>query len=154
MTASEQNSPIHTTQTWSPPMRQTSVEAGAVPAHIPEFANGSSLQTYVDQYGGYSQYNSYYESSAYMSQQQQQQLMYNEQMVAVPEPHHHQQHHHHQNLESQFYAPLDQYSRVQSVGDLKMASRAELEMSRQGISMSQPDLSTASWNNETKYQVL
>lgn len=59
-------------------------------------------------------------------------------------------------LNGGYYAPLDQYSRVQSVGDIKMATQ-QFETTRHGVSMSQPDLSSATWpaqNEDTKYQVL
>lgn len=52
-----------------------------------------------------------------------------------------------------YYSNLEQYSRVQSVGDIKMATQ-QFEASRHGVSMSQPDLSTANWREENKYQVL
>lgn len=142
---SEQSSPIQSNHSWSPPTRQTSAEIHPLPETISEYPDNPNLQSYVDQYASYNQYSGGYYDLSYQNHPQ----MYNDQMVAAPMPVDA-----HQNYDNQYYAPLDQYSRVQSVGDLKMASRVELEMSRHGISMSQPDLSTASWGNETKYQVL
>jgi len=55
------------------------------------------------------------------------------------------------------YAPLtalDQYSRVGSMTDIKSADAAEFAASRHSVSMSQPDLSSATWGDEAKYQVL
>lgn len=73
---------------------------------------------------------------------------------------HQQQQQHNPVMESVnggYYTPLDQYSRVQSVGDIKMAT-SQFEATRHGVSMSQPDLSSATWptppTEETKYQVL
>ena len=61
-----------------------------------------------------------------------------------------------ESVNGTYYSPLDQYSRVQSVGDIKMATQ-QFEATRHGVSMSQPDLSSATWptqTEETKYQVL
>lgn len=113
-----------------------------------------ALQSYMDPYA----YGSYAPGYAYDSSYISQHAMYTEEPIPAQVPQHPPQltqqhsidHHHHH----QFYAPLDQYSRVQSVGNIKMATR-ELEMSRHGVSMSQPDLSTATWGDDsTKYQML
>ena len=143
---SSQNSPVQQPTSWSPPMRQASADMSHVAA-MPEHYNPPQvLQTYVDQYS-YPQYSTnYVYDQSYLSQPIGQPAMYSE---AVPSQQQDIQ------LPTPYYAPLDQYSRVQSVGDLKMATR-ELEMSRHGASLSQPDLSTASWDApvETKYQAL
>ena len=151
---SAENSPV---QSWSPPIStQSSVDAMTPVQDQYNNLTSRSLsnpQDFLDQYTTYnSQYpNTYYDNS-YLSQPQGN--MYNMQPTQMAQQ---QQMNPVQQLQQQQsmepYYPLEPYTRVQSVGDIKMATQ-QFESTRHGVSLSQPDLSTATWNEETKYQVL
>lgn len=147
---------------------QTSVDIlpPAVPAQYIEPRNSGHPQDYMDQYHSYTSqysstgYGSYDDIPAYLQQSQQPLVqghpnMYNSPLMGMPQQS--QMGISPQPLDGThmngYYSNLEQYSRVQSVGDIKMATQ-QFEASRHGVSMSQPDLSTANWREENKYQVL
>ena len=148
---SAENSPV---QSWSPPIStQSSVDTMTpVTDQYNNITSRANPVDFLDHYNGYNaQYSTGYYDNNYMTQQQNN--MYNmqqpnatspQQMGAVPLQ---------QQQSMEPYYPLEPYSRVQSVGDIKLATQ-QFESTRHGVSLSQPDLSTANWNEETKYQVL